>query len=378
MDTLKARKSLMRALVIALLLSSSAPDVRAASPESGKKAMQAVTVDQLIAKVQSYESSKKKQEYLAQLLAGVPSVEYPSLITRLRACLRSAEWEQQANAVFVLGLLGPAAKDAVPDMIEAMKARMANVSWEVSAALPKIGNAAVPPLISALRRCNEKSREVYRLNEAIAALGPVALDAAPVVVPFLREGSNNNSTEALVSIGPASIPFVCAGLANEKLNITYGAAQVLSKFGDRSTDQLLKALRRASPAARKNITNVLSRMNPPPGKSVAPAMCHLLTDSDRQVVTCARDILLKVGPVATLDVCELLSLNSSNGFDEATDILQQFGPSATAALPALRRMLSSSQYDKGCRAASTILKIRANDRLALDKLLEYGRSVDDL
>lgn len=50
------------------------------------------------------------------------------LLDQLIQALQSANWEEQANAAYIAGLLGPEAAPAVPYLIKAMDARMENVA----------------------------------------------------------------------------------------------------------------------------------------------------------------------------------------------------------------------------------------------------------
>ena len=88
-----------------------------------------------------------------------------------------------------MGGIGPAAKDAVPALIKALKDKDFNVRRSAAAAVGKIGPAAkdaVPALIEAL-----KDKDIYvRIGAALllSRIGPAAKDA----VPALKAMSEND------------------------------------------------------------------------------------------------------------------------------------------------------------------------------------------
>ena len=94
-------------------------------------------------------------------------------------------------AAFVLGQIGPAAKDAVPALSEALKDKEGYVRRAAVSALGRIGPAAkdaVPALMVALKHKNRRVRS-YAAN-ALGQIGPAAKAAGPALKAMSENDTN--------------------------------------------------------------------------------------------------------------------------------------------------------------------------------------------
>lgn len=124
----------------------------------------------------------------------------------LEAMLRSPDAMVQTQGALGLSKLGPAAKDAVPSLIEALKSPSLAVRQNAALALGSIGpdaKAAVPALTATLKDTDWAVR-----RHAAVALGRLGAEAKAAVPDLKRLAKDKNSLvnkaaqEALKQIGP--------------------------------------------------------------------------------------------------------------------------------------------------------------------------------
>ncbi len=157
------------------------------------------------------------QESGSALLSELPPTTRVSL---LRDALASPNWSERQSAAEHLGKLGPAAKEAVPDLLRHLNSDNPRVFAAAARALGRIGPepGVVEGLISAIASDTED----------------------PQVAPI----------EALIDIGPPAIPQLVAALRHDWLaesnDIREGAAYALGRMGPTATEAvpgLVEALR---------------------------------------------------------------------------------------------------------------------------------------
>ncbi len=154
---------------------------------------------------------------------------------------------QRLGAVLVLKRLGPAAKEAVPNLVKAMSRETElDVRREIFFALAAIGpgsEEAIPELIKALSHQNLKVR-----NGASYALGKIG-PAAKSALPTLKRNMGNTDDEYLPMVSAwasaqidfenpetvrLTMPFFLAGLKHREMLVRLEAANALALFGPRA------------------------------------------------------------------------------------------------------------------------------------------------
>ncbi len=158
------------------------------------------------------EKLKDERPIVRWSAAGALAVLGPearSAVPTLGEMLSDGDEYVRASAAFALGQIGPDAKAAVPHLIEALKYKYVyyNPGYvrtgylpETVLALAKIGRAAVPALIGALRTkgpgllgnkaLKKQSADVRcRAAMALAEIGPDAEDAIPDLVKAAKDRS---------------------------------------------------------------------------------------------------------------------------------------------------------------------------------------------
>lgn len=116
--------------------------------------------------------------------------------------------EVRMSVASALGGLGPAAKEALPVLIEASRASESRVRASAAVALGKIGPDA-KETVPALTQLLEDVEPGVRLTavQALADLGPVAKEAVPHLIQALRDTNarmQQAAIRALGNIGPAA------------------------------------------------------------------------------------------------------------------------------------------------------------------------------
>lgn len=130
-----------------------------------------------------------------------------------------------------LGAIGPDAEPAIPALIEALRPSI--VSGRAAPALAKIGSAAIPHLIKALR---DEDKRLYALI-SLADFGPKAKEAVPALIPLLRDEGERTRVwagKALYSVGGETdrvIPVLIDALKSREETARLHAAALLGEIG---------------------------------------------------------------------------------------------------------------------------------------------------
>jgi HEAT repeat protein len=299
------------------------------------------------------------------LLEGNPTVIVPALETfaefgeaavpRVRALLRRpdlAYW-----GVVLAGDIGPAAADAVPELIPLLDSPQHELRIKVLIALGEIGPnsaAAVPAIVQRL-----ESDEIVGARYAAAfALGNIGakteeanralVDAARGEEPTLKM----LSLWALARINPDQQRVVkyaaetlVAGLAIDDAQVRSVAARALADFGDHA-------------------------------ELVAPALVAMLQDADPQVVGNALDALASIGPEVVDRIAGALKNPDLRHY--ATRLLYRLGPEAAEAVPALTQALQEPVTDANDAAfrVETQMALAAIGPAAAPAVQELIKSLD--
>jgi len=241
-----------------------------------------------------------------------------------------------------LGAIGPAAKDAIPYLIERLG------RWDGSNApyaLSRIGPDAVLDLIKATMSEDLKIQSAAVL--ALRRMGLVARDATPALIAALnspKAKTRMDIARALGSIGPDASYAVPALLdaGNPSLveldnQMIREGRTAIGKIGNGTLPYLEKAVTDEDSSLRMIAAGSLGDIGP----EAVPLLIKALKDSDSNVRQSAACSLSHIGPgakEAVLPLIELLKDNSSYLLRAVAGALGEIGPEAEAALPALREI----------------------------------------
>ncbi|MBI3462390.1 MAG: HEAT repeat domain-containing protein [Planctomycetes bacterium] len=133
-----------------------------------------------------------------------------------------------------LGRFGPAAKEALPVLINALENRFRLLD-EAVVALLQIGPDGLPPVIKLLSHEDQGRRSFAAA--ALGSIGPKAKPAVPALIRALEDeyyGVRLDAAETLGKIGPeakAAVPGLITLLKHEYVGVRYRAIVALGKIG---------------------------------------------------------------------------------------------------------------------------------------------------
>lgn len=204
------------------------------------------------------------------------------IVAGLRKVLRSGEPEKRAYAASALEDIGPAAADAVPELIPALNDADVNVAGSADRALRKL-NAAAPALAAALDTGDLQLRA--KLGAVLAAQGAAAV---PALVKNFEKGKRELalwSAGVLGQLGPeaeSAVPALARAAASSDAAVAAQASLALAAVGRPAGLWLAAALASQNPASRAGAARLLSALNPPPVEA-AEALIGALEDADEKV-----------------------------------------------------------------------------------------------
>jgi len=290
-------------------------------------------------------------------------------------------------AAQILGLIGPRARTAVPDLLAVLKRRSAptRVRSAAAFALGCIGEPAdrrdtgprgdiVSALSAALSDSKKEVRE--QAAEALGWIGPPAREAVPALVAALKDEEakvalkacqalsfidDGEAAPALLAafqgnraavaveaggalwhLGPKAEPIVPALLfaAQGPMEKAVPARELLASFGPRIVPALVNALHANQAAQREAAADVLGRLGPP-ARAAVPALIDALQDKSSAVALMAARALAQVDSTRSSAAVKLLA--DSLDVPGAALALAHIGPEARAAVPNLVAALRPRQ-----------------------------------
>jgi HEAT repeat protein len=310
-------------------------EIKSGEPEVAQEATKSLgqmgpdVVDYLLPTIK--EMSSQSRAYTAEVLSNVSASAIPSLV----AALKNKEGAVRAASAEILGKMGSAAKDAVPDLIEALNDEDQSVGEKVKAALGEIKDPrAIEPLIATFKR-NER---------------PTAGDAAE---------------ESLVKIGPDAIPALILALQDDASRVRESSARVLGRMSPAAKDAvpgLIKALDDKDEGVRHEAQVALGEIKDPRAIEPLFSPCYRTESLDQT----ARAALGKIGLEAIPFLTEKLKDPRPNLRQCAASALGEIGPTArgSAAVPSLIALLN----DPKVRDDEKFLGLRDQAIWALGKI----------
>jgi HEAT repeat protein len=247
--------------------------------------------------------------------------------------------------------MGPEAAPAVAALMASLRQANANGRHQVAQALARIGNAAVPPLIEALRKDDNADVRASAAT-ALGQMRPIPSTAIPDLIAALQDKDERVRSAAAYTV---------AALGRGAEKAIPALVEMLARNHDASA--AIEGLAAMGPAA----------------KAAVPSLIAVLKDRNRSAVVraLAAAALSRIDPLAAQVITALVDglqeAERLNGFGFANmceNALSRIGP---AAVPALAAALADPQYKARRRAvASLALLGRAGNEVlpALSKALD--------
>jgi HEAT repeat protein len=274
----------------------------------------------------------------------------------LRRLTREGKGKEGEAALEVLARLGPAAKEAGPDLLALLKSGAG--SRDLLRALAAAGAAeeAVPVL---LRRLEDKDSDARRAAvEALGELGPVT----PEVLPALLRALDDKD-----GFVRAEVPSALGAFKQDAKVIVPALVKVLGQRQQAFADTFLVV----------NSVRTLGEFGPE-ARDAAPLLVDLLDVEDESVQKAATVALANVDPSAGPELTPVLiaRLRKDEADTDATRALARLGKAARPAIPLLAKTLRNTTLNP-------VIRWKAADALgaigpeAASVLTEVLKEVDD-
>jgi HEAT repeat protein len=289
------------------------------------------------------------------------------------------------TAIRTLGEFGPAAKPAVPRLVEMFGDR---ASTEIDLRPPKRPLSDEQKALLNMMRSAMKGGQV---RDAVAAtLGRIGPDARAAVAALIEEAKrkDRHAVDALGRIGPdaaAAVPTLAGLLADKSLG--YHAAAALARIGGAGAEALVAALKdddarfaaqealagggrgvvaaltsglaEADPQARRTMVKTLAEIGPLAAEAAPALLASVATEKDSPTRPPGSDVLEALAEMGTRAMPALidgLTNQSTSVRLTAVLALKRLGPAAKPALPSLRTILRSDVNETVKAAAADALR----------------------
>ncbi|HLY07741.1 MAG TPA: HEAT repeat domain-containing protein [Planctomycetota bacterium] len=261
---------------------------------------------------------------------------------------------------------------AGPDALEALPVLLENLSddWDLSESIARIGPAAVPALLKALEKIDEKKSHL--IVKTLGLLASKSKDLLPKVEALLGHadsGIRSAAADALGGMDPKvkeTAPALTKTLADDDAGVRLASARalfsILGSEAQAAIPVLAQALKDENPDLRRDAASVLGDFGGA-GKTALPALTPALKDPDGGVRCAAAWAVARItGGQATQRAVEVLigglKDKEPRARQDAARILGDVGTDARSAAPALTAALDDENDDVRKAAAEALGKVQ--------------------
>jgi HEAT repeat protein len=223
-------------------------------------------------------------------------------VPELIKALKNEDAYIRMKAADILGSIGLAAKDSVPALIEALKDKNIFVRSKASKALKRIQSAA--------EDFYGRPTIVYRATKDMEEIPLLPERSIPLLIEDLGHGDKlvrRNAAKALALMGPKAEPALSVltkALEDYEPAVRYHAASALGHIGPAAQDSkyaLMQALQDKDHGVRVQAAQALGKIKPK-SQDVVLALIRALSDKDILVRASAMRALQVINPNAALDL----------------------------------------------------------------------------
>jgi HEAT repeat protein len=270
--------------------------------------------------------------------------------------MRSPMTDIRNRAARALGRLGLLARDAIPNLVNALNDPEAAVRESAAHSIGLMGAEAIPHLIVMLHHQDKYVRR--NAVWALGKLGSAASSAVPNLCHALRDADPrvaSGAAQALGSLGVEAneaIPALTEAMRGTNIVLCRLASKALSMIGPAALPSLMAHLRHRDPFVRGEAALAIGWM----GTSGLPAVAGL--------VEC-----LRMGQPDNLDTAMLIAHNGAapiapptpedNSRMFAAQALGRIGPFAAHSVPALK-LATKDTHEQVRQAAEVALRLIQN------------------
>jgi hypothetical protein len=267
-------------------------------------------------------------------------------------------------AARALGVLGPAAATAIPDLAVALHDQDARVAYQATTVLARLGPAARPALLNNAQSPDPAVRQV-----AVHGLGLTLTQEAPELSALLRALQDTNAavrqvgSNAFLSLRSMPTTGLVALVEQRRGPVRELAALALKNYrvpARRAQPALLDMLGDESPAARCQAVETLAYLHPWT-PAVFAGLVAALHDPEEAVRRAARNALGPGNPRAGLSLplfTQTLSDTNAHLREWSACILGHLGSNSAPALPALAALAADTNAAVRAAAREAQARIR--------------------
>ena len=352
------------------------------------------------------DSDKQVWSFAISALANIgpeAKAAVPALIEGFGSRRRGRDRDRrqvQTRAAFALSRIGAA---AIPALIEALKTDDDGLRAGAAKALAGMGaeaGAAIPALIANLKGDDEVRREVVEALGAIGAVKPLAealqsadsrtgaalalaiagssaKEAAPAILDLLKKETDVPTRIALLSALPKigadpqqAVPLLVDGVKDENEQVRHAAVNALVPMRAVALPALTALLKDDNAAVRQRAGRALGRMGP----DAAPAVPALIDAARKSPSDSAiANALAEIGPAALPAVLAALREASAADADRLLGLLRGFG---APAVPVLIEALKHPTGPVRAAAARALGGMGREAKAAIDPLFAQAAEAD--
>jgi HEAT repeat protein len=285
------------------------------------------------------------------------------VVPALLAAVKGADRDERAAALTVLAKIGPDGKEALPVLLEQLKAaRDTSIDNPLALALGRQGPPAVPELVALVAGKDVPVPVQVGAAQALVRGGPTAAEAVVKLLDRDEPGLRGLACLLLRQLGPAAkgaVPPLTAALDDPATRD--GAVEAIRAIGPdaaAAVPALLRVLKEDNPATRQFVLAALGEIRPD-GPAAADAAAALLADPDAGVRARAAEtvwLLRRSGKEAVPVLVALLKEKGDAG-QAAVSVIAGMGDAAAPAVPALAELLRSKDGATQVKVLSALTRI---------------------
>lgn len=311
-------------------------------------------------------------------------------ISTLRAALSDTATAVRREAARALGLIGPAAAAAAPDLIALLYDEDEAVRCQATESLGRVDGppeAVIAALVGLLPDVSQAVRAAAA--RTLGSLREKAAEAVPALVPLLQdreEAVRLAAAEAVGRIGTLNgdaTPTLVEGLQNPDNVVRADTAEALGSIGEtavEATPALVQALKDTNDRVRAKAAEALGKIGEAAAEAV-PSLVRALHDKDNWVSAMAAEALGEMGESADGAIPALMrSLGHINPQvrSNAAEALGKMGDAAASAAPALEKAARDEDAgvrSQAVRALGAVVPTAKEDRILLGAIADADPTV---
>ncbi len=332
------------------------------------------------------ESIRKKAQ---QELLGLETDGKKKVVTRLIPALEKEDPFVQKWAAISLALVGPAAQEAIPVLLQSVSAKEKDVAQASRVALSEIGAPDAQQLPSLLRTLQDPRESVHcEAALSIGKMGPAAQEAAPLLLASVKRPEQTpacmEEALALLASGVPSIyPSTVELLSSGHLEIRRKAARVLALAGAKTPEVITPLFdflsHEQDGEVRASLVKALRLPYLPESNALAVLIDGLHGEDTGLRLQAARGIRQSAprGPKSLIPILIMLKDSEPTIRRLGLETLRRSGLKSPQLLQKVAKAQRDDDSGVRCRAAETLVESGAVDRVAIGLLTGDLRGDED-